>query len=235
MPKLVTSGLVLYLDAANRESYSGSGNSWRDLGASRFRGTLVNSPTYGQDNCGSIAFNGSTQYANLDSTALGATSDWTISSWVSISSLISTQGNEYVMFSQYSAGSGNGRFLFGLRYDSAGTNNKFGMLLGDRTSPAYSSQLLYGTTTPIVNVPYNVAATRSGNVFSIYVNGNLEMTQTFSSFTVTLLQTTNQLGTAGISGTYFNGKMFSTIVYNKSLTSSEVLQNFNAMRGRFRV
>ena len=45
-PPVVTSGLVLYLDAANRKSYSGTGNTWYDVSGKNYHATLFNSPTY---------------------------------------------------------------------------------------------------------------------------------------------------------------------------------------------
>ena len=45
-PKIVTDGLVMCLDAANRKSYSGTGTIWRDL-CNNYNFTIVNSPTFG--------------------------------------------------------------------------------------------------------------------------------------------------------------------------------------------
>jgi hypothetical protein len=45
-PKIVTDGLVMCLDAANRKSYSGTGTTWRDL-CNNYDFTIVNSPTFG--------------------------------------------------------------------------------------------------------------------------------------------------------------------------------------------
>ena len=45
-PKIVSSGLVLCLDAANKVSYPGSGTVWRDLSGNNNTGTLTNGPTF---------------------------------------------------------------------------------------------------------------------------------------------------------------------------------------------
>ena len=45
-PKIVTSGLVLALDAADKLSYRGSGTTWRDLSGNNNTGTLTNGPTF---------------------------------------------------------------------------------------------------------------------------------------------------------------------------------------------
>ena len=45
-PKVVTNGLVLSLDAADKNSYPGSGTVWNDLSQNANSGTLTNGPTY---------------------------------------------------------------------------------------------------------------------------------------------------------------------------------------------
>ena len=49
---IVTSGLILSLDAANTKSYSGSGTTWLDLGSGGYNGNLVNSPSFNSDKSG---------------------------------------------------------------------------------------------------------------------------------------------------------------------------------------
>ena len=53
-PKIVNDGLVLYLDAANSKSYSGTGTTWTDLSGNLNNATLVNGPTYSSLNGGGI-------------------------------------------------------------------------------------------------------------------------------------------------------------------------------------
>ena len=63
-PKIVTDGLVLCLDAANKRSYPGSGTTWIDkVGGND--GTLTNGPTFGGGNGGVIEFDGTNQYAAI--------------------------------------------------------------------------------------------------------------------------------------------------------------------------
>jgi len=45
-PKIVTDGLVLYLDAANPYSYVSGSTSWNDISRGGNNGTLVNGPTF---------------------------------------------------------------------------------------------------------------------------------------------------------------------------------------------
>ena len=64
-PLIVTDGLVLCLDAANKKSYSGSGTTWTDRSGNGNNGTLVNGPTFDSGNGGSIDFDGVDDNVNL--------------------------------------------------------------------------------------------------------------------------------------------------------------------------
>ena len=60
-PSIVTSGLLMYLDAANIRSYSGSGTSFNGLFSS-IGGTLINGTGYTSDGGGSFVFDGTNDY-----------------------------------------------------------------------------------------------------------------------------------------------------------------------------
>ncbi len=48
-PSIVTNGLLFCVDAANPRSYPGSGTNWFQLSGSNNTGSIVNGPTYRQD------------------------------------------------------------------------------------------------------------------------------------------------------------------------------------------
>ena len=67
-----TDGLVLYLDAGNTNSYSGTGTTWTDISpADNGTFTTVNSPTYSSGDDGFFTFNGTSQYAEYDTSGTG--------------------------------------------------------------------------------------------------------------------------------------------------------------------
>ena len=53
-PRIVTDGLVLCLDAANKRSYPGAGTTWSDLTKNNHNGTLVNNASFNSGNGGGI-------------------------------------------------------------------------------------------------------------------------------------------------------------------------------------
>ena len=69
-PDLVQNGLVLALDASDRNSYPGSGTTWRDMSGNSNNGTLTNGPTFNSANGGSIVFDGSDDYAQITTSGI---------------------------------------------------------------------------------------------------------------------------------------------------------------------
>ena len=63
-PRIITDGLVLCLDAANKLSYPGSGDVWTDLAGSN-NGALTNGPTFSSANGGNINFDGTNDYCSF--------------------------------------------------------------------------------------------------------------------------------------------------------------------------
>ena len=81
-PKIVTDGLVLYLDAANSKSYVSGSTTWNDISRSGINGTLVNGPTFTGSNGGSIVFDGVNDYVSLNNnttTQFSNTDPWSFS------------------------------------------------------------------------------------------------------------------------------------------------------------
>jgi hypothetical protein len=77
---IVTNGLVLYLDAANRISYVSGSTAWNDMSGFSNNGTLVNGPTFNTGDGGSIVFDGVNDYITLGTQNLIST-DFTINLW----------------------------------------------------------------------------------------------------------------------------------------------------------
>jgi hypothetical protein len=83
-PKIVTNGLVLSLDAADRNSYSGTGTAWNDLSGNGNNGSFVNSPTFSGSNGGSLNFNGSSNYTTFGDILDFGVNSATIISWINL-------------------------------------------------------------------------------------------------------------------------------------------------------
>jgi len=227
-PKIITDGLVLALDAANPKSYPGSGTTWFDRSGNGNNGTLVNGPTYSSANNGSIVFDGTNDYAEVPPIKPQAL---TLSSWFIATNepasnndlggahLISSNSVYVAPFLPYwlSYSWLNQVCLFGIQANADGYI----------TAPCPRMTIL------------NVVGTFDNINQSIYVNGVLSNTVprtvviSYPSSGGSALNT--QIGRWGFSPfeRHFNGNIYSTQIYNRALTAAEVLQNYNATKGRF--
>jgi len=218
-PKIVRDGLVLCLDAADRKSYAGSGNNWFDLSGNNRTGTLtpaVNGPTFSSSNGGSIVFDGSDDYV---SGTLPSLSAYTIDLWF-YSTDITSKLIFYIFSGTSSVATGIG---FGGTYVTE-TNNRW--YYADDVPMSNSNMTI--TT----NKWYNLTLTDNGsNSFTFYTNGQLSwgsVPETSRGLNV------YSIGRRASDGAWnAKGNMAITRVYNRVLSASEILQNFNAQRGRF--
>jgi hypothetical protein len=128
-PKLVTSGLIFCLDAANKVSYTGSGTSWYDLTNNINNGTLNNGPTFSTSGGGSILLDGIDDYISVENNSILNPSNVTVSIWVkrnayqsSIGSFIRRNYNDsYAIFATFNADTSYFRIYDGTTYPSSPT------------------------------------------------------------------------------------------------------------------
>jgi hypothetical protein len=229
-PKVVTNGLVLALDAADSNSYRGTGTTWTDLTGNGYNGTLVNTPTFSTANLGNFTFNGTTQYVDVVNTGTAfqfANTSFTVSIWIRTSS--TTTG---IIVSKGATASTGGWLV---EFDTAGTittttKGSTGFNTFNRTS---SVTVNNNTWTNIVVIYTTNTTTLASNTASIYVNGSLRNgTGTLGTIVYATTTDTVQIGRRP-SGIYFNGNISNVQIYNRGITATEVLQNYNATKSRF--
>jgi hypothetical protein len=224
VPPIVTSGLVLNLDAANLGSYSGGGTIWIDISGNN-TGTLTNGPTYSRTAGGSIAFDGVDDFVNCG-TGLALSGSWTISGFVRSSVSSATQVIIQRSGSAPSYPQNYGIFILS-------TNNKFAC-----GTDADSYKRVESTTTMATNTWYYVTGLYNATtkILSIYVNGIFEGSSTALVGNPTT--TGEQYITLGAGdglaiANRLTGNIPQVSIYNRALSASEIQQNFNANRGRF--
>ena len=229
-PNIVTDGLVLNLDAANKRSYPGSGTTWHDLTKNKVIGTLTNGPTYSSANGGSLVFDNTNDYIQIPYSDIFnfGTSDWTIEFWVKCNSL---QSNDtYIALNSNITGNA----YAAIRITSTATGAMY--LLCSTNGSSWINTSTSATGTLVTGIWNHIVATRSGSNFTLYVNKISKLTYSSASS----LYNGNQVSTIGAlynfsSPTDFiNGNISQVRVYKgKSLNSNEILQNFNATKSRF--
>ena len=219
-PKIVTDGLVLYLDAANTRSYPGTGTVWTDLSRSGNNGTLTNGPTFNSGNGGSIVFDGVNDYVKPPASTTLQLTNFTLSSWVKIN----VQNiNQYIIDT-----STNASFGYGYSY-RINSDNKIRFWSYDANNNLNSNTII----SP--NIWYNILVTynNTSKLQSIYINGVFDISNTHTNPFVVSTVTNLQIGGSSILGGYLNGNIAQSSIYNRALLSSEIQQNFNATKTRF--
>jgi len=218
---IVTNGLVLALDAANKKSYISGSTTWNDLSGNGNNGTLVNGPTFSSENGGSIVFDGTNDYVTLIN---NTSSSFTLGCWVNTTATSLTGGAAY---------EGNGI----LWSDVGGPGNDFILATINNTAVWFTGDTnnqIAGTTIINTGKWVYITAIKNGNTNSkqLYVNTLLEGTTTCSTASLTA-NPNIRIGGNTLDSRYFNGKISNVHIYNKALSSSEVLQNYNALKSRF--
>ena len=222
--KPITNGIKLHLDASNLYSYGNSGTAWNDISGNGINGTLVNAPLYDGANGGVFSFNGTNQTVSISS-ILNAY-PFTISFWASHpTSWVPTTTVMHELLNMSIAGQ---RVSIGTTNQPGWTNGPSLMYGG--TNHWTISATSAGMSTGFTNIVYVVFASNDSR-HQIYVNG---VAQTMINNGGAHGGTAGwQIASNGSSGEYWPGQIASAQVYNRTLTQTEVIQNYNALRNRF--
>jgi hypothetical protein len=205
--QIIRDGLVVNLDAANLISYPGSGTTWTDLSGRGNNGTLVNGASYSSVNGGVIVLNGVNGYIDVPINLTNTT--YTVmgaARYVTIGGrTFSGQSTNWLM--------GNW---------SSTTENHFaaGWVTNVQSGPSDTNWRIYAATGDF-----------AADSWQLYVNG-------------VLTAGPNNGGSNGPNGfsigrygpgnsEYSNSHIGFLICYNRVLTTQEIRQNFDALRGRF--
>jgi hypothetical protein len=233
-PKIVTNGLVLALDAANKKSYPGSGATWYDLTNRGNNGTLINSPTFNTNNGGVLSFDGVDQRVNIPDAADTSISQGTLEfifkdERVGSNAVLVGKGNDSDNRTTFFAGSVTSTFSnesITVIGRDAGTNIQF---------QAYENGTSYTVTQGWLQFVY----TLDGSSPAWYINGqSVSVSTALSAGSGGFLDVDpgSNLVLGGrdvFTDIPFTGDMSMFRLYSRALTSAEVLQNWNNFKSRF--
>jgi len=229
-PSIVTSNLNLCLDANNLKSYPGSGTLWTDLTSNSFNGTLTVGQSYSWSSVGggSIVFDGIDDVVTLPDTNYPAvwSDPLSLEIWINVPGAAtwsngSTIGN-IILRGTYTGHIGIGRVT---------TDNVVTFSVRGDTAQSL----------PLATIGrdswYQIVGTWNGSIATIYVNGAFKQASSPITHTGVPEVATWRIGDnsafGGNVGNFFNGYISNVKMYKKTLSESEVLQNYNALRGRF--
>jgi len=216
------SSLVLELDAADKNSYNGSGTVWSDLSGNNNSGSLVNTPTFGSTNNGIFSFNGTNQYVNMGSKFDNISGS--ICFWIKFTNTITTgyAGNQRAWGKNTN---------FEARWGGSGTAQDRTLVVDINGTLNVASSLNEWLNTQWyhIGITYNSIS----NTSLIYVQGSQNASGTAANPT-------------GLAGDFFigcssgsaavgfvNGQIANFQIYNRVLSANEITQNYNELKSRF--
>lgn len=221
-PRIVTDGLVLCLDAANKKSYPGSGTTWFDLSGRNNNGTVSAGQPYFLNNIanGVIDFRqgADSRPLTISKTDLstGASIPHSLEIWVNFDVLNTSNRWWLAVLGQ----NGPGALHWISRGDDLSIGN-FGVWNGGcQQFPSL-----------VINKWLNLVSTFDGSNLIVYVNKIA--TSPCSATNFNFSETQLRVGQDFLGEVPFDGKISIIKLYNRGLSASEVNRNFDAVSGRF--
>ena len=231
---IVKNGLIVLLDAAKKDSYDRLSLNWKDISWNGNNGSLINfgvgvggnpaiQTIWTSSNGGSILFDGINDEVicplSTSIQSINTTNQLTLSCFIKIN--FTSQYRDIVGIKKVS---GENPFVFRIH-----ENNQYFFdsdVGGIRRLVVYS-----GTSNDILNQWVQLTATIGNNIIYIYKNGVQISSLSVSGNIKTLDSNFGSMYDMGY-GPY-SGNISNIMLYNRALSSTEVLQNYNALKGRF--
>jgi type II secretory pathway pseudopilin PulG len=215
-----TNNLILYYNPAMTESYSGTGTTVNDISGNGMNGTLSNVTT----SATAFTFNGSNSQVSIPDNAVlePGTGNWTIEVWFKPTVVSGT------LLGKYNNGGNTANISYALRMGANNIRADFSNGSTGFTSDNY-------TLTPNNWVQMVYVWNKTNNVLYTYSNGVIKQTKTITISGILNSITNLFLGSynGGEYPQYFNGQIGVVRMYNKPLTDSEVLNNFNTTKATY--
>lgn len=223
-PSIVTNGLVFCLDAGSPRSYPGSGTLWTDASGNANNGTLVNGVGYNSANLGSLVFDGVNDYVTIPNNASMRPSTELTVECVIYPTSTPASWSQLIGYGQ--ADYTNGNYLLFLE-----TATTVCRALARVNNTEYRCNTSF--TAPVNQYTFVSFTMKCGDAIRSYFNGTADITAELPNGTFTYNGTVSPYQIASPGGSWFPGRIPIMRLYNRALSATEVLQNFNAVRGRY--
>ncbi len=223
-----TDWLEVYYDAKEPSSYPGTGGTVLDLSGNQINGTLSTSGGF-EDINGVKAFtsSGSTPHALTATTTLNGSPAMSFSMWVKFDTFSSVNSIIYLL--------GNANVNNQMVWVAASSHGSKWLLANGGTGAYYE----YGNESLTLHSWIHVTTVYSGGTYpdglSLYVNGKLLNYSSFNGLGSSLTLPTNSPLFIGwySSGYEFDGSIANFRLFNRALTSNEVLQLYSYQKEYF--
>ena len=227
-----TDGLVFYVDAAYKKSYSGSGNTVVDLVNSN-TGTSSSSPTFNAG--GYWEFDSSTSDDFIFSTNplhSNSVTSFTVSTWINLTLSDHNGGIGVIVTTAPGADPSGGGFWIGYDDRNATHSPAEGIAWNCRTAGGYQRGKSNDNT--ISNDTWHHIALVLDQQATLYIDGVSSTNRTQdSSGNYTTRNNELSIGSVDDNSYGYKGLVSNVLLYDRGLTSSDILQNYNAQKERF--
>jgi hypothetical protein len=222
-PNIVTEDLALALDFASSRCWTAGSTTAYDLTANNNNATVNGSPATQDTGTPSqnMYFDGSNDYLQItaNETSLSFKPGQTIGMWIYYSNPVGRRNLWDQAYGGYGTWTQEGGGNLNYYYGSNGGNGQSYKGFGSMGVPENGWQY--------------ITSTRYTGGAKWYLNGSLERTTTDSYTPMTNTTTNNIRIGLGYTGVYFQGNIALVHAYTRGLSDNEVLQNYNALKGRF--
>ena len=221
-------GLVLYLDASNNASYSGSGNTWYDLSGNSNNATFVDSPSSQILPQAYFNFDGVNDYMTIPrSSSISPVSAITQEVWFNFAPIPNTS------------------VFIGLQYGSSYNNTyalfkESSLLYGGVNVSGSLNVIGIGVSNISGNKWVHFVHTFDGSTQKLYLDGVLQNSasvsgtiQYDSNNTRIVIGADDNGGYNSGTGAFHSGKLNQVKIYNRALSSEEIVRNYNAQKKRY--
>mgnify|MGYP003341140093 CR=1 FL=1 len=230
-PKAITNGLIYVVDAANPKSYVSGSSTWTDLSPTTKPATFVTkTPAYQTAGGGSLNFrDGDFGYGDTNYN-FGNLSNWTVEAWARIGASLTGKvttivTNQFVSTNlNFSLGTNNAGVV--------GGNAQWNLVAG------FFNGAWRNTTghQPPLNTWFQIVGSYNGSTLKQYHNGIVTSSLNYvgtsaSNGSVRIAARWDDL--TQTTSNYFSGSIAIVKIYNRTLSDTEVLQNYNAVKQRF--
>ena len=228
-PNVVRDGLVLYLDAANRKSYISGSTNWQDLSGNNYNATRFGVVPFSTDGGGCHDFatvtgtfpSNATLGFTFTNNMVPTTGNFTINTW------IKNPPTNVVQCGFFSNAGGGDGYRFGIGKDA------IYWLIGPTYAEGNVSFLSTLNSTSWYNVTAVFARAEATPQIRLYLNGIFQNSSNFNPSQTAFSNNAPGLVRSPCCMPIYNGKLSCINIYNKSLSVSEITQNFNAVKTRY--
>jgi hypothetical protein len=232
---IVTTNLLVNLDAGNIVSYPGSGSVWYDLSGNNNHFTLYNGVGYSLDNGGCLTFDGSNDYVR-------STNNLNLTSYdyIAVEVFYKCDSTSAAMLFEHTSDWNSNTGGFGLATNADGNNQLTNCNHTNHNTQVARNYLVSNNSNWNNNLNlYSKISDSTGRL--TYVNGGLVSFTSVGGYPTGTATSTNgsfpnevfYIGSRGGSSSFFNGRISSIKIYGFKINGPQVQQNFNTYRSRF--